>query len=36
MLDGEVRRALVGELQAALPEQVVLDVATLLYLAKRL
>jgi SAM-dependent methyltransferase len=36
MLDDEVRQALVDELQAVLPEQVVLDVATLLYLAKRL
>lgn len=36
MLDDEVRQALVDELQAVLPDQVVLDVATLLYLAKRL
>jgi hypothetical protein len=35
MLDDEVRQALVDELQGVLPEQVVLDVATLLYLAKR-
>ena len=36
MLDDEARQALVDELQAVLLEQVVLDVATLLYLAKRL
>jgi hypothetical protein len=36
MLGDEERQDLVDELQTVLPEQVVLDVATLLYLAKRL
>jgi hypothetical protein len=35
MLEDEERDELVGQLEAVLPDQVALEVVTLLYLAKR-